>query len=408
MNIILYSVPFFFLLIGIELFVDRQKKTGYYRVNDALTSLATGVINQLVNVSLRLIPFTFYALIWVEFAWFDLGNSWLTWVAAFVLYDFCYYWNHRMGHEMNLLWASHVVHHSSEEYNLTTALRQTGTGLLSFVFYLPLALIGFDPLIVISVGAINLVYQFWVHTRYVGKLGWFEWFFVSPSNHRGHHAQNDVYIDKNYGGVFIVWDRLFGTYQEELDSDPVVFGITGAVKSWNPLWVNAQVFAQLCHDAWHAERWQDKLSIWFRRTGWRPADVAQRFPMLKVDLSKFQKFDIPLPKSLKLYCVLQYSIIASISIYFSIYVVQMSAQERVMLAAIVVVGLFGIGATMEAKHYAGVMEWLRNFVVLLMLFYLPTQMAYVLAVLICISLPFLYIGRNEHDRMLFNQLRADS
>ena len=136
--------------------------------------------------------------------------------------------------------------------------------------------------------------------------------------------------------------------------------------------------------------------------------MAQRFPMLKVDLSKFQKFDIPLPKSLKLYCVLQYSIIASISIYFSIYVVQMSVQERVMLAAIVVVGLFGIGATMEAKHYAGVMEWLRNFVVLLMLFYLPTQMAYGLAVLICISLPFLYIGRNEHDRMLFNQLRADS
>jgi len=210
MNIILYAIPIFFLLIAIELITERVRGTDYYRVNDSLTSLATGIINQIVNVSKRLIPFTLYVLVEQQFAIFQLGESWIVWAFAFVLYDFCYYWNHRMGHEVNILWASHVVHHSSEEYNLTTALRQTGTGFLGIIFYLPLAVLGFDPVMILSVGALNLVYQFWVHTRHIGKLGFLEKIFVTPSNHRAHHAQNSVYIDRNYGGVFILWDRLFG------------------------------------------------------------------------------------------------------------------------------------------------------------------------------------------------------
>ncbi|MCH2190618.1 MAG: sterol desaturase family protein [Gammaproteobacteria bacterium] len=400
MEIILYSVPFFFLLIAVELIAERIKRTDYYRVNDSLTSLATGAINQIVNVSSRLIPFTFYTLVWHYFAIFELGQSWFVWVAAFVLYDFCYYWNHRMGHEMNLLWASHVVHHSSEEYNLTTALRQTGTGFFSFVFYLPMALLGFDPIIVITVGAINLVYQFWVHTRHVGKLGWYEWIFVTPSNHRAHHAQNSVYIDKNYGGVFILWDRMFGTYQEELDSDPVIFGITGAVKSWNPIWVNFQVYAQLFHDAWFARRWVDKLTIWFRRTGWRPADVAERFPLDKVNLSKFVKYDVPLPNLLKAYSIVQYAAIACLSLYFSTSVAELSPQIRLQLVVLVLMGLFGIGAVLEGKHYAGIFELIRNTLVLLFAIILPPNLTYFVGVLVLISLPLLFIGRVEHDKML--------
>jgi len=400
MEIILYSVPFFFLLIAIELIAERAKGTDYYRVNDSLTSLATGAINQVVNVSSRLIPFTFYAMVWHYFALFELGQSWLVWIAAFVLYDFFYYWNHRLGHEMNLLWASHVVHHSSEEYNLTTALRQTGTGFLSFIFYLPMALLGFDPLMVISVGAINLVYQFWVHTRHVGKLGWLEWIFITPSNHRAHHAQNSVYIDKNYGGVFIIWDRLFGTYQEELDSDPVIFGITGAVKSWNPIWVNFQVYAQLCHDAWFARSWIDKLTIWFRRTGWRPSDVEERFPLEKVDLSKFVKYEVPLPNLLKGYSIVQYVVVACLSLYFSMSVIELSPQVRVQLVVLVLMSLFGIGAVLEGKHFAGIFELIRNTLVLFFALTLPTELAYFVGALVIISLPLLYIGRVEHDRML--------
>jgi len=400
MNIILYAVPFFFLLIVLELIAEKRRGTDYYRVNDSLTSLATGTINQLVNVSKRLIPFALYALVERHLSLFELGNSWLVWCVAFVVYDFCYYWNHRFGHEMNILWASHVVHHSSEEYNLTTALRQTGTGFLSFIFYLPMAVLGFDPLMVIAVGALNLVYQFWVHTRHIGKLGWFDFVFVSPSNHRAHHAQNDVYIDKNYGGVFIVWDRIFNTFQEELDSAPVVFGITGAVKSWNPLWVNAQVYAQLTHDAWFAERWVDKLTIWFKRTGWRPADVEAKFPLPKSDLSKFVKFDVPIPTALKAYSVLQYIQVAAVSLYFSLAVTVLAAGDLFSLSAYVIAGLFGIGAVLEAKHYAGVYEWMRNAVLLLLLIDFPPALSYCLTLVTCLSLPCLFIGRWQHERLI--------
>jgi len=306
-----------------------------------------------------LIPFALYVVIKEKFGLFELGDTWLVWVVAFVLYDFFYYWNHRLGHEVNLLWASHVVHHSSEEYNLTTALRQTGTGFLSVFFYLPMA------------------------TRHIGKMGWFELFFVTPSNHRAHHAQNDVYIDKNYGGVFIIWDRLFGTYQEELDDQPVIFGITGAVKSWNPLWVNAQVYAQLAHDAWHT-----------------PADVAEKFPLAKVDLSKFQKFDIALPTPLKYYVVLQYIQIVSLSFYISIYFEQMTNFQLAYVATYMVVGLYGIGALMEAKRYSGAYEWLRNAVLLGIATSLPTSLLIWLIVVTVASLPMLFLGRLEQEKNL--------
>lgn len=399
MNVILYAIPFFFLLIAIELIAEKVRGTDFYRVNDSLTSLATGVINQVVNVSKRLVPFTVYVFVEQQFGIFEFGNGWIVWIVAFVAYDFFYYWNHRLGHEMNILWASHVVHHSSEEYNLTTALRQTGTGFLSFVFYLPLAFLGFDPLMILTVGALNLVYQFWVHTRHIGKLGWFEWLFITPSNHRAHHAQNSVYIDKNYGGVFIVWDRLFGTYQEELDDDPVIFGITGAVKSWNPLWVNAQVYASLVHDAWRTESWFAKLTIWFRRTGWRPADVAEKYPIPKVDLSKFEKYDTPVPNFLKAYAVLQYVQVAAISLIYSTQATALTFNHGVAIVLYVIAGLFGIGAVMEGKHYAGVFEWLRNSLLIVSLLYFPMFIAIGLAVVTVVSLPLLFLGRMQYDRL---------
>jgi sterol desaturase/sphingolipid hydroxylase (fatty acid hydroxylase superfamily) len=180
MNYILYAVPFFFLLIGIELITERLKGTDYYRLNDAINSLSAGVLSRMVGILKALVPLTVYVLIYPHFALFTLPDTPWLWIVAFVLYDFCYYWKHRMGHEMSLLWAAHVVHHSSEEYNLTTALRQSSSRVFSWIFYLPMALLGFNPLVLISVGSLNLIYQFWVHTRHIPKLGWFEWVFVSP------------------------------------------------------------------------------------------------------------------------------------------------------------------------------------------------------------------------------------
>ena len=398
MNFILYAIPFFFLLILIELAYGKAKNTDYYRLNDALTSLAIGSISQLVGISKALIPFTTYIVVYQHFSLFNFNDSYLVWLIAFVAYDFCYYWKHRLGHEINGLWAAHVIHHSSEEYNLTTALRQSGTSLFSYLFFLPLALLGFDPLVILSVGSINLIYQFWVHTRHIGKLGWYEWFFVTPSNHRGHHAQNTIYIDKNYGGVFILWDRLFGTYQEELDDDKPVFGIRGAVQSWNPVWVNIQVYSQLLSDAIHTKYWWYKLSLWFRRTGWRPPDVIDAYPLAKNDdLSAFDKYDTHVPKRLKLYCLIQYVATAMIGLGLLLNLSSMSLTEHMIIVGFAILSSFSIGALMENQHYAGILEWLRMSVLLTVAALLPIPMG--LSVFLIISslvcMPLLWFGRQE-------------
>ena len=397
MTLILYAVPGFFLLIFIEMLVNRARKTQVYRLNDALTSLATGTINQLVSTSKALIPFTIYVAAYEWIAVFDIGSGYLVWLLAFILYDFCYYWNHRLGHEMNILWASHVVHHSSEEYNLTTALRQTGTGFLSFVFYLPLAILGFEPEMLLTVGALNLIYQFWVHTQFVGKLGWYEWFFVTPSNHRGHHAQNSIYIDKNYGGVFILWDRLFGTYQEEDELDKPIYGIRGAVQSWNPLWVNAQIYAQLCADAWRTENWWHKLTLWFRRTGWRPPDVEAKYPLTYKDLASFVKYDTDVSLGLKVYCFCHYMLTTTVALFYSFNASTLALSESIMIVVFVLWSSFSIGALMESKQYAGVQEWLRLMVFISgLIWFSPSAiMFYAILIPIIALMPVLVQGRRQ-------------
>ena len=233
-------------------------------------------------------------------------NHWFTWVLAFVLYDFCYYWLHRLGHERTILGAAHVAHHQSEDYNLSTALRQTSTGfLLGWIFYIPMYLLGIPAEVVVTVGSLNLLYQYWVHTEHIPKLGWYEWVFVTPSNHRVHHAQNDHYVDRNYGGVFIIWDRIFGTFQEELDDDPPIYGIRGPLRSFNPFKALTHIYVDMARDSWHTERWRDKFRVWVARTGWRPADVAQKYPRDKTDLAEFEKYDPQVGRGVALYAFFQ-------------------------------------------------------------------------------------------------------
>ena len=292
MNLILYAIPGFMLLLLLELAVDLRRKTGYYRLNDAIGSLSTGLLSQTMGFATRLVSFLAYATLWTILPHGELTMSPLLWGVAFVLYDFCYYWSHRSQHTFNVLWGIHVVHHQSEEYNLTTALRQPFNGfLIGSVFYLPLLFLGFPPEVVVTVGSLNLIYQYWVHTRFIKTLGWVENIFVTPMNHRVHHAINDPYIDKNFGGVFILWDRLFNTYQAELDEEPCVYGVRKPLHSWNPFYANAHVHWQLLQDAWHARRWRDKLRLWFMPTGWRPADVAERYPLTSCLPDTQQKFD---------------------------------------------------------------------------------------------------------------------
>lgn len=361
MNYVLYALPFFFLLIGLELLADRWRGRRSYRLADALSSLGTGVLSQATGVLTKAAGLFSYAIAWQHLALLELSEDSLrVWLLAFVFYDFCYYWHHRLGHERNVLWAAHAVHHQSEDYNLSTALRQTSTGFLfGWLFYLPMAVAGVPPLVFVTVAALNLLYQFWVHTRHIPKLGWLEWLLITPSNHRVHHAQNPIYMDRNYGGVFIIWDRLFGTFQEELDAEPVVFGVTVPLASWNPLWANLQVYAGLWRDARRAACWWDRLRIWFMPTGWRPADVAEQYPQEKPDLSRFSKFEVPLGRAQQVYAALQFALYLLAGTWLLARADELAPLQALFACAWIALGLYGIGAWLENHGWVLGLELLR-------------------------------------------------
>jgi sterol desaturase/sphingolipid hydroxylase (fatty acid hydroxylase superfamily) len=292
-QIIVLATPVFLAAIAFEFAVGLARGRNTYRLNDALNSIGLGVMSEVVKVFTRLATIGIYTLAYDHVSLWQLSAStWWVWLAALVGYDFLYYWLHRGGHRVAVLWAAHVVHHQSEEYNLSTALRQTSTGFLfSWIFYLPMAVLGVPPLVFGTVALVDLLYQYWVHTQQIGKLGWFDRWFCAPSNHRVHHAVNDRYLDRNYGGILIVWDRLFGTFEPEDDREPCVYGTRAPLKSWNPLWANLQVYRELALDSWRAKAWADKLKVWLKPPGWRPADVAARWPKPAFELHKLRRYD---------------------------------------------------------------------------------------------------------------------
>lgn len=289
------ATPVFFLLIAIEWLVARARGLhGTYRLNDAVNSLSLGVMSQVVNLFVRVLTIGIYAWVFQHVALGEWPREhWWAWLLAIVFYDFCYYWNHRLGHESAVFWASHVVHHQSQCYNLSTALRQTSSGaLLGWLFYLPMAIAGVPPEMFAVAAVVDLLYQYWIHTEVVGKLGAFDRWFASPSNHRVHHAVNDRYIDRNYGGIFMAWDRLFGTFVEE--SERCVYGTRTPLDSWDPLWANLEVYADLARKSWSCERWSDRLRVWLMPPGWQPA-TATGEPWHKphFDLARVRIYDPP-------------------------------------------------------------------------------------------------------------------
>jgi hypothetical protein len=235
------------------------------------------------------------------------------------------------------------VHHQSEDYNLSTALRQTSTGWVAgWVFYLPMALLGFPPLVFGVVALVDLLYQYWVHTQQIGRLGWFDRWFCSPSNHRVHHAVNDRYVDRNYGGILIIWDRLFGSFEDERADEPCVYGTRSPLRSWNPLRANVQVYAELAHDAWHARSWADKLRIWFKPPGWRPADVAARFPKPAFALADVRRWEPPAsPATLTLAATLFVGLLGATSVFLW-QAQRLSTAAQIAAAATLVAGLWGV------------------------------------------------------------------
>jgi len=356
LNPIGIAVPFFFLLIGIEWAVlARQRRAPDF--NNAVADISCGLGEQVLGVFARtavLFPYT-----WVynnHSLWMlDSGNIW-TWVLAFVLGDALFYAYHRFSHRVNVGWAAHAVHHQSEAFNLSVALRQPWfSQVYAWAFYLPLAILGVSPVVYATSFAINLLYQFWIHTEAVGKLGWYEWIFNTPSHHRVHHGINPQYVDKNYAGIFIVWDRLFGTFEEEQDTPQ--YGTLKPLRSWNPVWANLVLWWELARQAWEADRWRDKLFVWVAPPGWHhetgTPEPASFFP------PKGSGYAADCPRLLHFYIALQMLFQGALLVPLLTYE---AIATQLMVSAVVVLVLWVVviwAGWFESRPWAWPGEWLR-------------------------------------------------
>ena len=284
-NILLITIPIFLVLIIVEISYGVWKNDLKHSYMDTISSLSSGFTNLMVDILGLGIIIVSYPFFYERLKVIELEESILLYFIAFVCVDFASYCHHRLKHSINIFWNMHVIHHSSEEFNLACALRQSITNNLGIgiLFLVPAALLGVPPKMISILGPLHLFGQFWYHTRHIGKLGWLEYILVTPSQHRVHHAINKEYIDKNLAAIFCIWDRAFGTFQEELDDVPCVYGTLKPVRTWNPILINFQHLWFLTQDAWHTSSILDKVKIWFMPTGWRPKDVVKKIPRSKVD-----------------------------------------------------------------------------------------------------------------------------
>lgn len=354
MNLVIYAVPFFILAMAVELLYGWRRKHNTYRFADTLNSLQLGTLSRLRGVLQIGIGSTAYSALTGEAVLIDMdqANVWV-WVTGFIAYDLCYYFSHRYGHEWRLLWASHVAHHQSEEFNLSTALRQTSTGFLNSVFYIPLYLIGFPVYVIVTVGSLNLIYQFWVHTEHVRRIGPLEWLLVTPSNHRVHHAKNPEYLDRNYGGVFIVWDRLFRTFKDEDPDQPCVYGTTVPLASWNPLWANFHIWYEGFSDMLRTRHFPDRFLLWFKGPGWRPRDLRDQ---PKGDW-RAPKFSPAVSTFARAYTFAQFWVILVAT--FAVLYGGLPQTPTLLAAALLVYSFYVQGVWLEGRPWGTALEWLR-------------------------------------------------
>lgn len=366
------AIPVYFLLIGIELIVHRIQATRSYRLNDAVTNINCGVTSQVSGAFLKVLTIGLYTLIYEQFRLFTVADTWWTWAIAFVAYDFFYYWAHRMSHEVNLFWGGHSVHHQSEEYNLSVALRQSSTQTIwTFFFYFPMALAGINPYVLISVSGFNLLYQFWIHTESIDRLPrWFEAVMNTPSHHRVHHARNPKYIDKNHAGTFIVWDKMFGTFMQE--EERPTYGITKNLNSWNPVWANVAHYADIWHDFKRIPKWSDKLKFIFKKPGWLPEEMGGYRSPFDIDPQTYKKYDARATKALNLYVLAHYVLLLGGTALFLFNLEGMNVFDKTLLASVITISVVSFGGLFESRPWAFGLELFR-------LLAIPVTMIYYLS-----------------------------
>jgi alkylglycerol monooxygenase len=350
---IAFAVPFFFLFIGLELYVAKKRNVSVYRFTDSLTDLSCGITSQIAMIVWAAFQLGVYAWVYdharlVNLSSTSWGGTWLPWVVAFVLVDLLYYWWHRLSHEVNVLWAAHVVHHQSEDYNLAVGLRQSVlTSWTALPFYLPLALLGVPTLVFAIVHALSTLYQFWIHTQLVRKIrGPIDWIFNLPSHHRVHHAINPQYLDKNYGATLVVWDRLFGTYAEEIETP--VYGITKPLASFDPMWAQVHYWLDMGRMIRAARRPLDKLRVWIASPAWKPDGYVVEVP----PIPDRTKYDRPLSRRMTAYVATQYVLVLSATFCLLMWHHAMPTAA-VFVAGVAVLGaLVAIGGLLEARRWA--------------------------------------------------------
>ena len=358
LNPIVLSIPIFFVLIGIELVVERITNKKFYRLPDAIANLSCGITSQLSGLFLKVFAIGLYQLLHENFNLIIWDRTWVYWVALFLLADLAYYWAHRMSHEINLFWGGHVVHHQSEEYNLSVALRQSSLQVIwTFAFSLPLAFIGFETLDFALMSAFITLYQFWIHTETINKMGWFELIFNTPSHHRVHHGRDPKYIDKNHAGTLIIWDKMFGTFQKE--EERPTYGITKPINSWNAVYANVSHYVEMSKDLKQIPTWVDKVKYVFKKPGWLPESLGGYRAAPPVDKATYKKYDTPSSLALNLYVLYQYVLSLIGTSLFLFNAAKFSLGEKAIFTVLISIVVVNCGVLFEKRAWVRYAEWIR-------------------------------------------------
>ena len=364
-HILVYATPAFLLLVLFEKWYGWYKGHDTYRNMDMISSLSSGVTNSVKDVLGLSISILTYVWLVSHIAIYHVQSSVWIYLIAFIALDFQGYWVHRIAHEVNFFWNKHAIHHSSEDFNLACALRQSiSTFINLFAFFLlPAALLGVPANVIAIIAPIHLFAQFWYHTEHIKKMGFIENILVTPSHHRVHHALNPEYLDKNYAQIFIFWDKLFGTFQPERADLPPVYGITRPANTWNPIKINFQHLWLLIQDAWRAQSWKDKLLIWFKPTGWRPADVEALYPVPKVeDPLHYEKFDTETSTRLNAWSWIQITWTLLLILYFFDHIGSIGSVNMFVYGAFVFMTIYSFTELMDRNPRALAYETIKNMV----------------------------------------------
>ena len=376
-SILLWVIPGFLVLVLIEIMYGHYMKKQTYTLMDTISSLSSGITNILKDSMGIILIIISYPILEKEIALFELETSLTLYIIAFICIDFASYWSHRLNHKINVFWNQHIIHHSSEEFNLACALRQSISNIIGYnaLFLIPAAIIGVPSEIIIFLSPIHLFGQFWYHTQHIGKLGFLEYIFVTPSQHRVHHAINQIYIDKNLSAIFCVWDRIFGTFQEELDDVKPIYGTLKPVQTWNPIIINFQHFYRLAKDSWHTKKFLDKLKIWFMPTGWRPKDVESIF-IYNTQPKKQKKYYPNYNSFQKLIGIFHFISVNIILTYFLYNFSNLENDSKFIYTLIIFLSVFGYTSLMDKYSWAPLFEILRSLFSLYFVNLIPELMVF--------------------------------